>query len=310
MVAQSNMVKKRKTSMYRMRGKFFDFACALPAIIFFIVFTYYPVIDLFRISLTNWNLMKPNYDYVGLKNYNGLFSGGAGTKRLLSSLQVTFTYTILDVAFSCILGLLLALLFNRMTRSFKVMRTLVILPKYVTVSASALIFLWIYNESYGVLNVFYKTVGLEPIAWLNRADTALWAVIIFSVWRSVGYSMMIYLSAIKGLNQDYFEAASLDGANGYQQFVHITVPLIAPTTLFLAVTGFLAAMKVYQTIEIMTGGGPYEATNAMVYWIYDLAFKSYRLDRASTVGIVFFVILLVCTLVTMRWSDRKVNYDA
>ena len=310
MVAQSNMVKKRKTSMYRMRGKFFDFACALPAIIFFIVFTYYPVIDLFRISLTNWNLMKPNYDYVGLKNYNWLFSGGAGTKRLLSSLQVTFTYTILDVAFSCILGLLLALLFNRMTRSFKVMRTLVILPKYVTVSASALIFLWIYNESYGVLNVCSKTVGLEPIAWLNRADTALWAVIIFSVWRSVGYSMMIYLSAIKGLNQDYFEAASLDGANGYQQFVHITVPLIAPTTLFLAVTGFLAAMKVYQTIEIMTGGGPYEATNAMVYWIYDLAFKSYRLDRASTVGIVFFVILLVCTLVTMRWSDRKVNYDA
>ena len=310
MVSQPNLVKKHKTSMYRIRGKFFDFSCALPAIIFFIVFTYYPVIDLFRISLTNWNLMKPNYDYVGLKNYNWLFSGGAGTKRLLASLQVTFTYTILDVAFSCVLGLLLALLFNRMTRSFKVMRTLVILPKYVTVSASALIFLWIYNESYGVLNVLYKALGMQPIAWLNRADTALWAVILFSVWRSVGYSMMIYLSAIKGLNQDYFEAASLDGANGYQQFVHITVPLIAPTTLFLAVTGFLAAMKVYQTIEIMTGGGPYEATNAMVYYIYDLAFKSYRLDRASTVGIVFFVILLVCTLVTMRWSDRKVNYDA
>ena len=230
MDSQTTLVKKRKTSMYRIRGKFFDFSCALPALVFFIIFTYYPVIDLFRISLTNWNLMKPTYDYVGFKNYNWLFSGGAGTKRLLSSLQVTFSYTLLDVFFSCVLGLLLALLFSRMTRGFKVMRTLVIIPKYVTVSASALIFLWIYNESYGILNVFYKAIGLEPIAWLNRADTALWAVIIFSVWRSVGYSMMIYLSAIKGLNQDYFEAASLDGANGAQQFWYITMPLIAPTT--------------------------------------------------------------------------------
>lgn len=293
-----------------MRGKFYDFACAVPAIIFFIVFTYYPIVELFRISLTNWNLMKPEYSYVGFKNYKWLFSGGAGTKRLLASLKVTFMYTIADVFFACALGLLLALLFNRMTRSFKIMRTLVILPRYVTVSASALVFLWIYNESYGVLNVLYKAVGMTPINWLGNKSTALWAVIIFSIWRSVGYSMMIYLSAIKGLSQDYFEAAALDGANGFQTFRHITVPLIAPTTLFLAVTSFLAAMKVYQTIEILTGGGPYEATNAMVYWIYDLAFKSYRLDRASAVGCVFFVILLVSTIVTMRWSDRKVNYDA
>ena len=129
MVGQPSLVKKRKTSMYRIRGKFFDFSCAVPAIIFFIIFTYYPIIELFRISLTNWNLMKPNYDYVGLKNYDWLFSGGAGTKRLIASLKVTFSFTVLDVTFSCVLGLLLALLFNRMTRTFKVLRTLVILPK-------------------------------------------------------------------------------------------------------------------------------------------------------------------------------------
>lgn len=310
MVVQQNMVKKRKTSIYKMRGKFCDFACALPAIIFFIIFTYYPLAELFRISLTNWNLMKPEYDYVGLKNYNWLFSGGPGTKRLLNSLKVTLLFTAADVFFSCVLGLLLALLFSRTTRFFKIMRTLVILPKYVTVSASALVFMWIYNESYGVLNVLYSAIGMEPINWLGNRNSALWAVIIFSIWRSVGYAMMIYLSAIKGLSQDYFEAAALDGANGFQTFRHITVPLIAPTTLFLAVTSFLSAMKVYQTIEILTSGGPYEATSAMVFWIYDLAFHSYRLDRASAVGCIFFVILLVSTLVTMRWSDRKVNYDA
>lgn len=233
-----------------------------------------------------------------------------GLKRLTSSLSVTFLYTLGEVFGSCVLGLLLALLFNRMSRSFKIMRTLVILPKYVTISASALVFLWLYNESYGVFNQLYTALGVTPVNWLGNKDTALLSVIVFSLWRSVGYAMMIYLSAIKGLSQDYFEAAALDGANGRQIFRYITVPLIAPTTLFLGVTSFLAAMKVYQTIEMLTAGGPYEATNVIVYWIYSLAFKSYRLDRAAAVGVVFFLILLICTLVTMKWSDRKVNYDA
>ena len=161
-----------------------------------------------------------------------------------------------------------------------------------------------------MFNQLYTALGVTPVNWLGNKDTALLSVIVFSLWRSVGYAMMIYLSAIKGLSQDYFEAAALDGANGRQIFRYITVPLIAPTTLFLGVTSFLAAMKVYQTIEMLTAGGPYEATNVIVYWIYSLAFKSYRLDRAAAVGVVFFLILLICTLVTMKWSDRKVNYDA
>lgn len=305
------MGKKKKTSAYRLRGKLYDFGCAVPALIFFIVFTYYPIIELFRISLTNWNLMKDNYSYVGFKNYIWLFSStGTGLKKLTSSLRVTFLYTIGDVLCSCVLGLFLALLFNRMTRSFKIMRTLVILPKYVTISASALVFLWLYNESYGIFNQLYTALGITPINWLGSKDTALLSVIIFSLWRSVGYAMMIYLSAIKGISPDYSEAASLDGANAFQRFRYITVPLIAPTTLFLGVTSFLAAMKVYQTIEMLTAGGPYESTNVIVYWIYSLAFQTYRLDRAAAVGVVFFLILLICTVVTMRWSDRKVNYDA
>ena len=252
-----NTTKKKKMSPYKLRGRLADFGYALPALLFFIVFTYYPVVELFRISLTNWNLMKDNYAYVGFKNYIWLFSStGTGLKRLTSSLSVTFLYTLGEVFGSCVLGLLLALLFNRMSRSFKIMRTLVILPKYVTISASALVFLWLYNESYGVFNQLYTALGVTPVNWLGNKDTALLSVIVFSLWRSVGYAMMIYLSAIKGLSQDYFEAAALDGANGRQIFRYITVPLIAPTTLFLGVTSFLAAMKVYQTIEMLTAGGP------------------------------------------------------
>ncbi len=310
MVKAQSMVKNHKRSLYKMRNQFLDFSCAIPALIFFVLFTYYPIIELCRISLTNWNLMKPQYDYVGLKNYIWLFKGGAGTRRMLSSMKVTVLYTIADVGCTCIFGLLLALLFNRMTRSFKIMRTIVILPKYVTMSASALVFLWIYNADYGILNVVYESFGMQPIDWLGESETALLAVIMYAAWRSLGYAMMIYLSAIKGLNQDYFEAASLDGANGFQKFAHITVPLIAPTTLFLGVTSFLASMKVFQTIDLLTSGGPYETTNAMVYYIYDLAFGSYRIDRASALSIVFFIILLILTMLTMRVSDNRVNYDA
>ena len=302
--------KKKKASAYRMRNKFYDFACIVPALVFFAIFVYYPIVELFRYSMTDWNLMRDSYNYVGFKNYQWLFTSSVGWKRFSSSLTITLLYTLGDVAASCIFGILLALLFNRMSSSFKVMRTLVILPKYVTVSATTLVFLLMYNKEYGLINNVLKALHLPAVSWLNSKDTALISVIIYSFWRSVGYAMMIYLSAIKGLSQDYFEAASLDGANGMQKFRYITLPLIAPTTLFLAVTSFLAAMKVYQTVEMLTGGGPYESTSVIVYWIYALAFRNYRVDRASAVGCVFFVILLICTVLTMNVSDRKVNYDA
>ena len=307
-----SLASTRKPSSYKRRGKLYDFLCALPAIIFFLVFTYYPIVELFRYSLTDWNLMKEQYNYVGLKNYAWLFgiTSNVGWKNFSSTLRVTFLYTIGDVVTSCIIGLLLALLFDRMSSSFKVMRTLVILPRYVTVSASALVFMLMYNDTYGLLNQGLAALGLAPIKWLTSKDMALPSVIIFSLWRSVGYAMMIYLSAIKGLSQDYFEAAALDGANGVQRFRYITLPLIAPTTLFLGVTSFLAAMKVFQTVDILTSGGPNSSTNVIVYWIYSLAFRNYRVDRAAAVGFVFFLILLLCTVLTMNVSDRKVNYDA
>ena len=302
-------IKKRK-NRYRVRGKFFDFSCALPAILFFIVFTYYPIVELFRYSLTDWNLMKDAYNYVGFKNYQWLFTSSVGWKRFSTSLRVTLIYTVADVAASCILGMLLALLFDRLSRSFKVMRTAVILPRYVTMTASVMVFELLYNTEYGLINRALSVFKVQPVAWLTSANTALLSVILFSVWRSVGYAMMIYLSAMKGLSPEYFEAASLDGANGFQKFRYVTLPLIAPTTVFLAVTSFLAAMKVYQTVELLTGGGPYESTSVIVYWIYALAFRNYRVDRASAVGVIFFLILLLCTILTMNVTDRKVNYDA
>lgn len=298
-----------KSSFLKKREQLFDFICTLPALIFFGIFVYYPVASLFQISLTDANLMKKNVKFVGLKNYDWLING-TGREKFLTSIQVTALYTLGEVLITVIGGLLLAALFSRMSRSFTVMRAIVILPKYIAVSSSALVFIWILNDQYGILNYFLTLLGLQKVNWIGSSSTALISVLFLTCWRVVGYAMMIYLSAIKGISPDYYEAAELDGANALQRFRYITFPLLSPTTLFLVVTTFIASMKVYQSVEVMTGGGPYESTNVIVYWIYNLAFVQYRMDRAAVMGCVFFVILLVCTMLTMKWSEKKVNYDS
>ncbi len=215
-------------------------------------------------------------------------------------------------------GMLLALLFNRMTRSFNVMRSIAFMPKYIAVSTSAVVFMWILyspaatgaNQSEGILNYALSLFGITGPHWLIDSATALTGILFLTAWRVVGYAMMIYLSAMKGIPQDYYEAAVIDGADGVQRFRYITVPLLAPTSLFLFVTTFIASMKVFQSVDVMTGGGPGTATNVMVQWIYNLTFKDFRTARGAAVSLVFFMILLVCTVATMRFSNKNVNYAA
>ena len=295
-----------------------DLFCVEPALLFFLLFVYYPVIDLLRISFTNMGILTTgSQEFVGLANYNWLFNQ-SGAKYFWESLRITATYTFWEVVITLVGGMLLALLFNRMTRAFNFMRAIVFMPKYIAVSTSAVVFMWILyspaaagaNQSEGILNYFLGLFGIQGPHWLIDANTALAGVLILTAWRVVGYAMMIYLSAMQGIPQDYYEAARIDGADGVQQFQYITIPLLAPTTLFLFVTTFIASMKVFQSVDVMTGGGPGTATNVMVQWIYNLTFTDFRTARGAAVSVVFFLILLVCTAATMKYSNRNVNYDS
>jgi len=206
--------------------------------------------------------------------------------------------------------MLLALLFNRLTRLFNAMRAIVFMPKYIAVSTSAVVFIWILNGRFGILNSALSVFGIQGLDWLNDAKTALTGVLILTAWRVVGYAMMIYLSAMIGIPRDYYEAAAIDGADGVSRFRYITLPLLAPTSLFLFVTTFIASMKVFQSVDVMTSGGPSKATNVLVYWVFNLSFEDFRVARAAAVSVIFFIILLICTALTMRWSSRSVNYDS
>ena len=290
-----------------------------PVILFFLLFVYYPLIDLVRISFTDMGILTTGkQEFVGWNNYNWMFNQ-SGARYFWESLRITGIYTFWEIVITLVGGMLLALLFNRMTRTFNAFRAIVFMPKYIAVSTSAVVFMWILYapmaggsgaQNDGILNFALSRFGIQGPRWLIDEATALSGVLILTGWRVVGYAMMIYLSAMQGIPRDYYEAAAIDGADGVQQFRFITIPLLAPTTLFLFVTTFIASMKVFQSVDVMTGGGPGTSTNVMVQWIYNLTFKDFRTARGAAVSLVFFVILLVCTMATMKYSNKSVNYDS
>ena len=301
-----NAIMIRIQSWERMK----DFMCVQPALIFFLLFVYYPVIDLVRISFTDMRMLVPDpQEFIGFKNYEWLFLK-SGWNRFSESLLITARYTFWELFITLVGGLLLALLFNRMNKTFNAMRAVVFMPKYIAVATSAVVFIWILHGNHGILNYVLSLFGIKGPNWLVQADTALMGILILTTWRVVGYAMMIYLSAMQGIPKDYYEAAEIDGADSVQRFRFITLPMLAPTTLFLFVTTFIASMKVFQSVDVMTGGGPGTATNVLVQWIYNLSFRDFRAARSAAVSVIFFIILLITTAATMRWSNRSVSYDS
>ena len=247
-------VKADKKPFFSQRtlSHFIDFLFVLPALILLGVFTYYPIVKLVQISFTDWNLLNDTWKYVGLKNWQWLFAG-SGAKYLWNSLKVTFLYSMGEILVTMVGGMLLALLFNRMTRSFGLMRAFVFVPKYVAMSSAAVVFLWILNTDSGVLNYLLQCIGLPAVDWLNQQSTALPSVLMLTGWRVIGYGMMIYLSAMMGISQEYYEAASLDGANGVQKFFRITLPSIAPGIFTGALLSFALTLDDVVMADFLAG---------------------------------------------------------
>ena len=304
-------VNGRQIRLRPERYSWSDFFMALPAVLLLVLTTYYPIAKLINISFTDWRLTSRTYEYVGLKNWIWLFTSKTSTKYLLNSIKVTLIYTFFNIAIDLGLGLVLAHLFNRLTKPYGAMRALIFMPRYIAMSTCGIIFLWMFNTDYGVINRMLEWAGVQNhINWLGDGKLALTSILILTGWHGVGYSMMIYLSALLGISRDYYEASSLDGATPLQQFRYITLPLLSPTSLFLFITTFISSMKVYQSVDVMTGGGPRQQTEVMVYYIYRLAFDDNRIDRASVVALLFFVVLLIVTVSTMRITNKNVHYEA
>lgn len=270
----------------------------LPSLLGVGIFTLIPVLASFGLSFAQWNLLSPP-KWVGLANYAALMSEPLFWKVLGN----TFVYAFSVVLFEVPIALALAIALNQQGWVVKVFRTVFFLPVVTSMIAIALVWNWIYDPQYGLLNAALGMVGIKPIAWLFTTEWALPALIVMGIWKNVGYSMVIFLAGLQNIPDELYEAASLDGANPWQQFLNVTLPMISPTLFFVMTMSTITAFQIFDSIYMMTEGGPENSTNVAVYWLYQNAFEFFQVGRASAMAYVLFAIILTLTLI--QWSLRK-----
>lgn len=295
--------KKSKMPAYLRRQQRTAILFLLPNLIGFVIFILYPVFRALIISCTNWDGFN-TMDWVGLKNYISLFSDQSFT----ISLKNTMLYTIVTVPLSIIAGILMALLMNIKIPGIKIFRTIYFLPQVTSMIAIGLVWSMVL-ANYGPVNQFLMALGVsEPPKWISSSAWALISVEIVTIWRSMGYNAIILLAGLQGVNAELYEAAKLDGANAFQSFMKITLPLLSPTIFFCLVTQMISSFKVFDIIMAMTQGGPGRATNVLAYFIYNKSFVDYRFGYASAAAFILFFIIMIMTLIQFIGQKKWVNY--
>lgn len=278
-----------------------------PAMAFLLVFTFYPMVNLVYLSFFDYNLVNPVKKYVGLKNYHTLLFV---RQDFMISLKNTAVYTVAVVFFIILLSLLLALWSEKDGRLNRFIQTAAFTPHLVAMLSCAMIWAWIMDQnSYGLLNVVLGFFKLKPMRWLNSSQTAMLSVVIVSVWKSIGYYAIIIMSALKVIPREIYEAAELDNAPKIRTFFRITLPLLSPQLFFLLITITISSFKVFDTIRVMTDGGPGNSTDVISYYIYRYAFKHFRVGYASAAGTVLMIILMIMTAVYFKVLSKRVHYQ-
>jgi len=266
----------------------------LPALLGTVIFILIPVICSFGLSFTKWDLLN-KIEFVGFYNYKQLFSEPLFYKILINTIVFALSTSILGV----IIPLILAAILNSKIRGSEFYKTAYFLPFITPMIVIGVVWEWIFDPNIGVLN----NILHSNIKWLYDSHYAMPSLIIISVWKLIGYNMVIFLSALSGISQNLFEAAKIDGANNIQVFKNVTVPLLSPTIFFVIIITAISSFQVFDLIYLMTQGGPLDSTNVLVYAIYNNAFEYFSIGKASAIAYVLFVIILVLTLV--QWNLRK-----
>lgn len=284
--------------MSKHRDHFWALLLLLPSLLGVGIFTLIPVAASFGLGFFRWNLLSPP-QWVGGTNYVELFQD----PLFLTVIGNTTVYAFAVVLFEIPLALGLAIAMNRQGPVIALLRTVYFLPVVTSMVAIALVWNWIYDPQFGLLNWGLKQIGLEPVNWLYNTAWALPALIVMGVWKNVGYSMVIFLAGLQSLPVDLYEAAELDGANAWEQLVHVTLPLLTPTIFFVMIMSTINAFQVFDSVYMMTQGGPAQSTNMAVYWLYQNSFEFFKIGRASAMAYVLFAITLGLTL--LQWGLRK-----
>jgi multiple sugar transport system permease protein len=277
------------------------FLLLLPNLLGFFIFIMFPVLGTFYISFTDWD-MAGDMKWVGLANYKTLFQDDIFRKVLWNTLY----YSVVSVPLGIMMSLLLAVFLNQKLKFMRFYRAAFFMPVISSFVAVAVIWQWIYNPDFGLLNYFLSWFGIDGPSWLTSSVWAMPAIILTSVWKNLGYNMLIFLAGLQGIPESYYEAADIDGAKWYTKYWHITVPLLSPTTFFVTVTSIIGSFQVFDAVYLMTQGGPARATSVLVHYIYQTAFQYLDIGYASAMAYILFFLVLIVTLIQFarqkKWS--------
>jgi multiple sugar transport system permease protein len=286
------------------RGRWLGYIYGGPVILAFLLFNLYPMALGLYLSFTSWDILRPP-TFIGLRNWVDLLSD----ELLLRALLQTLYYAVASVAGATVLSLALALLLNQRLKTIGFYRTFFFLPAVTSLVAIAMVWRWIYNTEFGVLNAFLGSLGINPVNWLGDPVLAMPAVILMSIWRSAGFNTVLFLAGLQGVPQEYYEAAEIDGASRWDRFRHVTLPLVSPTTFFVVVNGLIGSWQVFDQVYILTRGGPQLSTMTVVYLIYSNGFEWYKTGYASAMAYGLFLILIALTALQFIFQKRWVFYN-
>lgn len=297
------MIKKRKSlgNNQRRREALTGYLFLMPNFLGFLFFMAIPVFASLIYSFTNYNGFK-KMDFIGLQNYIRLFQDSYFRISLLNNIA----FTLFAVPLSIIFGLLIAVLLNNKLFGGNMFRAVMFFPNLASVVAVAVVWKAMFNVNTGPINVFLRTIGIMNVPeWLHSPEWALPAIIIVAIWQSTGYNMVLFLGGLQGIPKDLYEAASIDGANLWQQFRYVTIPMLKHTIFLVSVLGVIGSFKVFGIVHVMTEGGPGRSTNVLVYRIYQEAFVNYKFGYASSMAFVLFAIIFIFTLIQFQIQKKN-----
>ena len=276
----------------------------LPALIPLIVFWIYPICRSIWISFTDWDYMTPTYHFVFLKNYISLFKDS----RFYEALLNTLVFTIGTLVPTIVIGLGLAVLLQKPFIGSGIVKFILFSPWITPTVAISIVWTWIYQPNDGLANMVLSLFGMPGLKWISSSQTALLSVIIVTVWKSMGYAMIFYLSALEKVPDELYEASALDGAGKWRQFKAVTLPCISPTTFFLMIITMINSLQAYDQIQILTQGGPSGSTRTLLYMYYQLGFEEYKMGQATSVAVIMIIITVLLSLIQFWGSKKWVHY--
>ncbi len=280
--------------------KYIAYLFLFPALVLLGIFFFIPFFQTFVISLKDYSTDIYNPAFAGLRNYAVLLH----SKEFYTALTNTFLFLILVVPFLSIFPLIVAIFINGKIRGVSLYKVLIYLPVVVSIVVVAIAFKWLYAQE-GILNYFLQLINISPIGWLTDTRFAMLSVAIVTIYKGIGYYMMIYLSALIGVPKDLYEAAEVDGANEFFKHLTVTIPHLMPAIALVVTVSSISALKVFAEIYVMTKGGPLNSTKTIVYYIYERAFENLDLSMASCASVVLLILILVFSIINITFFENK-----